>query len=386
MNAVATEDLPLILIVHHFEGLCDPRRRPGKQSHPFISILFIALAAVLSGAETWEELEEFGKARVDWLARFVSLPNGVPCADTFRRVFSALDPKRFETCFRRWISALHEPLRDQVVAFDGKTVRGTVNPAKSWSGLHLLHVWAAEQKLLLGQCAVAGAPGEPGAVPSLLEDMALEGAVITADANGCTQPIAKAILEKRADYVLQVKGNRRHLHRHIVAQFETDLDAAIEAGQMRVAHQHDRGHGRIEQRTVWVAESKLPETITANWPGIATIAMVERHRTVKDKTVVSRHYFISSLVPDPGRIGHAIRAHWSVENDLHWSLDVLMKEDDCQIRDARAAQNFALLRRIALTILKRPEAGKRSLPLKRKRAGWDDAYLLKLLSLGVPPV
>ena len=352
--------------------------------HSLAAILLVAFAAVLSGANGWEDIEEFGRSRLDWLRQLVPMPHGSPSADVIRRVFSALNPHSFEACFRRWVAALSEELVGKVVALDGKTLRGSADAAAQRSGLHLVHAWACKQQLLLGQCAVSGAPGEPAAVPPLLAALAIDGAVITLDANGCTKAIAQAIVDQKADYVLHLKGNRGSVHAHVVAQFKVDLEAERDAGRMQVDQQSERRHGRVERRTVWVAKPNLPEAIHKAWPELASVAMIERERTIAERTTHERHYFLSSLPPDAQRIGHAARTHWSVENNLHWSLDASMNEDKSRIRKRFGAQNFALLRRIALTLLKQPGSGKGSVPRKRRRAAWNPSYLLALLSLGSP--
>jgi predicted transposase YbfD/YdcC len=312
------------------------------------------------------------------------MPQGSPSADVIRRVFARLNPHAFEAFFSRWVMALSAELKGEVVAVDGKTLRGSGDAGAHHAALHLVHVWACRQHLLLGQCTAAGAPGEPQAVSPLLEGVAIEGAVITLDANGCTKAIATTIVEQKADYVLHLKGNRGPVHAHVVAQFNADLEVEHAAGRMQVHQQNDHGHGRVEQRTTYAALPKLPRAIHNAWPRLASVAMIERERTIDGRTTRERHYFLSSLSPDAERLSHAARAHWSVENHLHWSLDVAMREDDSRIRQGFAAQNVALLRRIALTLLRQPGSGKGSVPIKRKRAAWNPAYLLTLLSLGLP--
>ena len=383
MQGSTSADFPLLLVIHHFVELPDPRVTRTRR-HTLASILLVTFAAVLAGAEGWEEIAEFGRVRGDWLRKLVPMPHGSPSADVLRRVFSALKPHAFETCFRSWVAGLSEDVRDEVVAIDGKTLRGSAKVGSERSALHLVPGWASRQKLLLGQCAANGAPGEPRAVPALLEALSVEGAVITLDANGCTKAIAETIVTNGAHEVLHWKGNRGPVHARVVAQFDTDLDAALDAGQVQVDRQRERGHGRVEQRIVWAAAPKLPQNIAAAWAGLASGARIERERSVDGRATRERHYFLSRLPPEANRIGDAARAHWSVENHLHGSLDVALGEDDSRIRQGFAAQNFALLRRIALTLLKRPEAGKPSVPIKRKRAGWDPAYLRTLLGLGVP--
>jgi predicted transposase YbfD/YdcC len=372
------------LILKHFSTLEDPRVERTR-FHSLQNVLVIALCGVIAGADGWDGVALFAKARTPWLATFLDMPKGVPCADTFRRVFGALDERAFEACFRAWVQSLSTLLSGEVVAVDGKSVRGALGQGVAGTPLHLVHVWATEQRLLLAQMAAkGGAPGEVRAVPELLKLLNLQGAVVTTDANGCTSKVAQAVVEAGADYVLALKGNRGPLHEHV-----KDLFAPVREGQQQArVNSHSRsvdsGHGRHEVRTVFalsLSPKRWPKSAD-KWPGLRTAVLVKRERTLKGSTRVQWHYYLSSLPPKARQLARAIRAHWGVENRLHWSLDVGMNEDARRIRDHSSAQNFALLSRIALTLLKRETTCKHGVPTRRKKAAWDTDYLLLVLKAG----
>jgi predicted transposase YbfD/YdcC len=374
----------LQLVAEHFTPLQDPRINRTKR-HPLPNILLMALCGSICGTEGWDELVDFCRARKKWFASFLDMPDGIPSADTFRRVFERLAPRRFEECFRNWVAALAVDLAGEVVAIDGKTLRGLVEKAGEKTQLHLVHVWATKQKLLLAQRAVdGGASGEMAAIPKLLELLDLEGAIITTDANGCTAPVTRAIVESGADYVLAVKGNRGRFYDHVVSAF---------AGRERFAagHKHtevEEGHGRRETRVVSVLEPEDWPWKTKNngeWAGLRTAARIERTREViGEKTSTEVHYFVCTLPPEAQRIGEAIRAHWGVENGLHWTLDVAFADDQRKVRNARSAENLATVARMALTLVKREPTRKRGVAAKRKIAGWDADYLALVLTSGIP--
>lgn len=398
--------LAIELIREHFSTLEDPRVERTKV-HPLLNVLMMALCAVIAGADNWETVHEFAKARAAWFATLLDMGKGVPCKDTFRRVFCALCPSEFEACFRRWVQALARKLSGEVVAVDGKSVRGAQGTALDDTVLHLVHVWASEQQLLLAQTAVQGAPGEVGAIPELLKLLDLRGAVVTVDANGCTAKVAQAVVEAGADYVMALKGNRGPLHEHVQEVFaqvraQQEQKAQQHSGQSDTQQEHsaapqsaeqqrgeplshhrreDTGHGRHEVRTAWALELKLEELPqSANtWPKLTSALMLLRERSEGGKTTREWHYYISSLPPQAEQLARSVRAHWGVENGLHWSLDVCMNEDARPIRDHNGAQNFALLSRMALTLLRREKTCKKGVPTKRKKAGWDTGYLTLVL-------
>jgi predicted transposase YbfD/YdcC len=367
-------------IVETFSGLEDPRIERTKR-HSLINVLVMALCGTICGAEGWDELVDFCEARRKWFETFLEMPSGIPSADTFRRVFERLDPKAFQECFTRFVSALARDLSGEVVAIDGKTLRGLVEKAGRETQLHLVHVWATSQKLLLAQQAVNGASGEMGAIPKLLELLDLEGAVITTDANSCTAPVTRAIIESKADYVLAVKGNRGRFHDHVVSAFtEQDRFTGLTHGHA------EEGHGRKETRIVSVLElHDWPWKTKKNgeWAGLRTAVRIERTRQVIGGEGNSEtHYFVSSLPPDAKRIAKAIRAHWDIENGLHWLLDVAFEDDNRKVRNARSAENLAIIARMAFTLVKRDPTRKRGVAPSRKKAGWDTDYLAHVLTSG----
>jgi predicted transposase YbfD/YdcC len=367
-------------IVETFSGLEDPRIERTKR-HSLVNVLVMALCASIGGAEGWDELVDFCEARRKWFETFLEMPGGIPSADTFRRVFERLDPKAFQECFAKFVSALARDMSGEVVAIDGKTLRGLVEKAGKETQLHLVHVWATSQKLLLAQQAVNGASGEMGAIPKLLELLDLDGAIITTDANSCTAPVTRAIIESKADYVLAVKGNRGRFYDHVVNAF-----ANQKHGGTRTSHgRAEEGHGRKETRIVTVLEPDDWPWKTKNngeWAGLRTAVRIERTREVGGETSGETHYFVSSLPPDAERLGQAVRAHWDIENGLHWCLDAAFEDDDRNVRNATSAENLAIIARMAFTLVKRDPARKRGVAASRKKAGWNTDYLAHVLTSG----
>jgi len=368
-------------IVETFSGLEDPRVERTKR-HSLVNVLVMALCGSICGAEGWDELVDFCEARRTWFETFLEMPGGIPSADTFRRVFERLDPKAFQECFAKFVSALARDMSGEVVAIDGKTLRGLVEKAGKETQLHLVHVWATSQKLLLAQQAVNGASGEMGAIPKLLELLDLDGAIITTDANSCTAPVTRAIIESKADYVLAVKGNRGRFYDHVVNAFANQKHG----GNGTTHGRTEEGHGRKETRIVTVLEpDDWPWKTKKNgeWAGLRTAVRIERTReVVGGQTSAETHYFVSSLPPDAERVAQAIRAHWDIENGLHWCLDVAFEDDNRNVRNARSAENLAIIARMAFTLVKRDPARKRGVATSRKKAGWDTDYLAHVLTSG----
>lgn len=362
-----------------FGAVPDPRVARTR-AHPLVNVLTISLLGAISGADGWEALELFAEQRADFLKTFLSMPKGPPSADTFRRVFEALDPRAFQDAFRRWLKPLLEDLQGQTIALDGKTLCGALVRGVSRGGaFHLLHVWAAEKRLLLAQQAVDGAPGEVEAVLELLRMLDLKGATVTADANSCTAAVTAAVRDGGADYVLALKGNRGALHKHVQRRFAE----AERAGYRGVAscESRDDAHGRLEYRLVRVLPTgDLPPSTRAAWTDVNTIVQIDRVRAA-DAITLNRAYYITSHAADPSLLADRIRGHWSIENQLHHCLDVTFAEDRRRIRDENGAQNFALVTRYALSMLKR-EPTKMSVAMKRRKAAWGETYLLDVLVHG----
>jgi predicted transposase YbfD/YdcC len=352
----------------------DPRIDRTKL-HPLMNVLVMALCGAIAGANGWEELAEFACAHSAWFATLLETRHGTPSADTFRRVFEVLDPRELELALQRWVATVSESFVGEVVAIDGKSLKAAIKKAGTTTPLHLLHAWAVGQHLLLGQQRVDGAPGEVAAIPELLKRIKIERATVTTDANGCTKAVTSAVREANADYVLALKGNRGPLHAKV-----KELFAAAEERNFRGIPTHrseTNAHGRAEQRVVRAL--LLPEgSAPSGWCDLKTVVMIDRTRRVAGETTTERHYYIASLEPDVEKLAHTIRSHWGIENNLHWMLDVAFDEDSRRIRGERSAENFALISRIALMMLKRsPE--RLSVNLKRKRAGWSHDYMRRLL-------
>jgi predicted transposase YbfD/YdcC len=327
----------------------------------------MALVGVICGANGWEDIREIAVDRTDWFGRWLVMPNGVPSADTFRRVLGALRPEAFSACVASWVHSLAEPLNGQVVAFDGKTIRGALKRTPLGSTLHQVHAWCKAQKLLLAHVGVAGAPEEIDAARRLLATIELRGAIVTGDAaHGCAET-AQKIVEGGADYVLQVKANRAALYDAVTQFFETATADNAPGVPLRHARTAEVVHGRSEVREAWsVAAAVVPLPGTA-WAHLRSITMIERTRETAERRSTERHYYLSSLPPSVRKLMSAAREHWNIENGLHWRLDVQMGEDACTIHDENAAQNFGTLRRIALMLLQREPSLKRGISARREK-------------------
>jgi predicted transposase YbfD/YdcC len=359
-------------LVRCFADVPDPRIDRTKR-HKLVDILVIALCAVIAGADTWEEVEQFGRAKHDWLKRFLELPHGIPSHDTFYRVFAALDPQAFGECFGRWMAAAGAATGLKHIAIDGKAVRGT--PKATASGcLHLVSAWATANHLTLGQEAVADGSNEIAAIPELLRVLDLAGALVTIDAAGCQTDIARQIRSQGGHYLLAVKDNQPRLHDAVRGLFEAALTRDYAGCDTHATR--ERGHGRQEER--YVAVAAAPAGLPAEWSDVAAVVEVTRQRTVNGKTSGESHYYVSSVAAAAAEFGRFIREHWSIENGLHWVLDVAFREDERQTRAGHAGENLGRLRRVATSLLK-AVAAKGSIKAKRLRAGWDDAFLLAAL-------
>src|SRR5512135_2078481 len=366
-------------LAHHFADLTDPRVERTRL-HELLDIVTIAVCAVVAGADSWEHIEQFAKAKPSWLKTFLALPNGVPSHDTFARVFARLDPGEFQRCFLGWIGALQEATGRRVIALDGKTLRRSFDRAKAKSALHLVHAWATANHLLLGQVAVDEKSNEITAIPVLLKTLELTGAIVTIDAMGCQKEIARTIREEGADYLLALKGNHEHLHGQVVAFWEEAYRRGFKGYDVMSYHrQWNEGHGRFEARRCWATSDLSWLAGREDWPDLRTVVFVESERFVGDSLGVEERYYLTSLPADAELLNETARSHWAVENSLHWVLDVTFDEDRSRIKKGNAPENFGLLRRLALCLLKREATSKRSIKGKRLQAAWDDTYLLRVL-------
>lgn len=370
-------------LVHYFADLPDPRVERNRR-HLLLEILAIAFCAVLCGADGWEDIERFGLAKQTLLQEQLglSLPGGIPSDDTFRRVFSALDPHAFATCFRAWVQALRPTHQDEVIAMDGKQLRHSFDTACQQNPLHLVSAWAVTSGLVLGQVGVCDKSNEITAIPALLALLDVRGCVITADALNCQKAIAEQIIAQGGDYVLALKGNHPHLCEDVALCLARLEDTRWPERPLERVLQTDYGHGRQEARlcVCLVLEEQDPywRDVQALWPGLRCLVKVERWRKQAGMLHNEVHYYLSSLTGDAARLEGIIRSHWHIENRLHWVLDVVFDEDASRIRRDHAPKNFAVLRHMALNQL-RQEKSKQSLKGKQKRAGWDNDFLIKVL-------
>ncbi|MDJ0801207.1 MAG: ISAs1 family transposase [Calothrix sp. MO_167.B12] len=364
----------------YFDEIRDPRV-PRTKKHLLKDILVIAILAVIAGAEGWEDIENYGIAKQQWLEEFLELPHGIPSDDTFRRVFERIDPSALEDSFTRWIQELIPSLDKQIIPIDGKCLRGSYDREQGIKALHLVTAWVAEQNLTLGQIKVEDHSNEITAIPALLELIDLQGAIITIDAMGTQTEIVRLIREKKADYVLALKTNHPTLH----AQVKNWFDPALASNFEGITVSHDRriekGHHRTEKRLVWaVPLSEFGGLYKQEqWSGLQTIVMVERTRHLWNKVTHEIQFYLSSLPADAQNLGNAIRTHWGIENQVHWTLDVTFNEDHCRVRSGNSPRNLALLRRMALNALNQEKSLKRSLRQKMKRAAMNNNYMMTVL-------
>lgn len=361
---------------NNFGKLKDPRINRRKL-HKLTDIIGISIIAVIGSAEGWEDIEEFCRSKESWLRNFFELRNGIPSHDTISRVFQRIDSEEFEECFMEWVSSLREDSGSEVIAFDGKTVRRSFDRANEKSAIHLVSAFATQQRLILGQQKVDAKSNEITAIPKLIKMLDIAGSIITIDAMGCQKEIAKKIREENADYVLALKDNHKNLHDD-VKEFFANKEYKQEESQ--VFNTTESGHGRIEQRDFTLVSDLSSLCLKNEWKDLKTIGMVMSSREIKGNTSVETRYFLSSLELNVESFANAVRSHWSIENSMHWVLDVTFREDESRVRLHNAPQNLAIVRRIALNLTKSYQPPKpKSLKRKRKLAYWSDDYILNIL-------
>ena len=376
------EDISTFRLLERFSRLEDTRDECAKR-HSLRDIIVIAICAVVSGAESWVSVEEYGNAKLDFFERLLGgLPNGIPSHDTFGRVFARLDPEQFQRCFAEWTSETAELMEGEVVAIDGKTLRRSRDTANGKGAIHMVSAWAERNHLILGQRKVDGRSNEITAIPELLDSLDVSGCTVTIDAMGCQKEVAAKIVENDADYALSLKGNQPRLRADVCAMFSEAGDSDFSDLSFDYCETVNKDHGRIETRRCWSVSD--PGYISYfndldEWPCLRSVAMVESERLVNGERFTSVRYYISSLPEDAVRILSAVRGHWGIENSAHWVLDVAFREDDCRVRTGNAPENFSTLRRMALNMLKRETASKGGVAVRRQRAGWDNDYLLTVL-------
>jgi predicted transposase YbfD/YdcC len=361
----------------YFGKLPDPREGQNVQ-HRLLSIISIAICAVICGADNWVDVEIFGQSKQAWLETFLVLPHGIPSHDTFGRVFRRINPEAFEACFSEWTQTLCNLTAGEVVALDGKHLRRSKDSVLGHEGIRLVSAWASDNALMLAQTVVTEGSNEIPTLLKLLNLLDVSEAVVTIDGIGCQTEIAAAIRQQQADYVLAVKGNQETLAADVQAAFEpTTRDF-----QPHSTKTINKGHGRLEIRECWATDA--PDVLAfiqkyKAWSGLHSLVKITSQRRLATKTEYDTRYFITSLPPDPARLLQVVRSHWLIENAFHWVLDIAFREDESRVRKDHAPRNLALLRRLALNLLKQEHSLKVGIKAKRLRAGWDVPYLLKVL-------
>lgn len=366
-------------LLDSFGEMPDPRV-VGRTDHHLLDILVLTFCAVTCGADDWEAVEMWGEAKLDWLRQYIPLKNGIPSHDTIGRLFAAMDSTKFQACFTRWASTICSSLVGQVVAIDGKTMRGSHHHRLGKKAIHMVSAFACDQKIALGQFKTEEKSNEITAIPEVLDMLDLKGSIVTIDSMGCQTEIARAITGQGADYVLALKGNQGKLHEQVIDFFEIAEQHKYDALNAKPYETCEKDHGRIESRRVVALTSDYLEQVDA-WAGIKSIIMVESIREIGEKRTSERRFYISSLEPDSKRIGNAIRIHWGIENQLHWCLDVTFKEDSSRMRNEHAAENFNVVRKVTMNLLRKDVSRKGSIPKKRLYASLHEQYLANVLGL-----
>jgi predicted transposase YbfD/YdcC len=363
----------------HFSCVIDPRKETHNKRHQLTDILVLTILASLCGAQTWVDVEEFGESKEDWLKMFLKLPNGIPSHDTIGDLYARLSPSELQKGFLSWIQSIVEVSGGDIIPIDGKTLRRSYDRANGRGAIHMVSAWSSANGVVLGQLKTEEKSNEITAIPELLGMLDIEGCIVTIDAMGCQKAIAEQIVSQKGDYVLALKGNQGELFDDVQLYMDSLISEQLKGQPIQTTKTLDKGHGRIEERRYWITDSIdwLPQK--KSWQGLKSIGVVEATRYIGEKITTERRYYINSLPMNAVRFSEAVRTHWSIENQLHWSLDVSFNEDQCRVRKDNAPENFSIIRHIALAMLKREKTSKVGINIKRNKAGWDNRYLAQIL-------
>lgn len=361
-----------------FSQIKDPRVENDNKKHLLIDIITIAVCAVICRCESWEEIAEFGRIKQSWFKRFLALPNGVPSHDTFRRVFMILNPKEFNRCFVGWTQAISEKFQGEVIAVDGKTVCGSTDPSLGKKAIHMVSAWATSNGVVLSQLKVNDKSNEITAIPEVLKSLDIEGAIVTIDAMGCQTEIAGQIVKQKGDYVLALKKNHLGLYQRVEEAFNKGFETDFDKMDLSYHQTIDDKHGRFEERNYFVINNVDFLSQKKEWKSLSSIGLVESIVSRGDGVSVERRYYIISFKSEAEVFGNAVRKHWQVENNLHWTLDVQFKDDADYKRAKNSAANFSMIKRVALNLLKKDKTSG-STRNRRLKASYNDEYLKEIL-------
>jgi len=364
--------------IEEFNNLEDPRVSR-KRLYPIVEIIFLVICANICGAESYRDYERFGNSKLSTLRLKLPFTNGIPSKSTLARVLRLINPEVLKSCFMGWMKSLYVGISEDIIPIDGKTLRGSHDSENK--AIHMVSAYSCQTHLVIGQQKVEDKSNEITAIPKLLDTIDIKGSTVTIDAMGTQKEIAKKIIDKQGDYILALKGNHKNLSEDIKLFLDTE-QAKPNNGNLSVFHDIDKGHGRIEQRTCYVTDQIDWLADKSKWSGLRSIVMIESKRTIKNNTSPERRYYLTSKEADPEFLNHAVRSHWSIENKLHWILDVSMSEDASRVRKDHAPENSAMLRHIVLNMLQQTKKGMKDISIKglRKLAGWCEATLMKIVS------
>ena len=364
-------------ITTHFSVIKDPRVT-GRSEHKLIDIIVVAICGAICGADDWVAIEAFGKAKQDWFKKFLELPAGIPSHDTFGRVFSLIHTRHFQECFLNWVKAAAQITDGQIIPIDGKTLRRSHDNSVGKAAIHMVSAWSVENHLVLGQVKTEEKSNEITAIPELLSLLDVNGCIVTIDAMGCQKKIAKQIINQGGDYVFGLKGNQSSLLKAVEEIFANVGDEELNSPSFDFFQTEEKGHGRHETRSYFTT-SFTDTALSQKWEGLKTAGIVVSERNVNGKKSEDHRYYVSSLKNDAEGFAKAVRAHWGIENSLHWVLDVAFREDESRVRKGHGPENLAVLRHITLNLIRQEKTAKLGVKNKRLKAGWDDNYLARVV-------